>query len=75
MIAEEFFNSIGDLDFGESGPSSQLGEEQPEDSSVDDAGDQVVDDSNGYTGDLGGDLGSDWDGGDWSGGDFGGGDW
>lgn len=78
MIAEEFFNSVGDLGFGESDTGTQPGDEQTDDGAGDDYDYGTTDDSGGDTGgygdDWGGDSGGDWGGGDWGGGDFGGGD-
>jgi hypothetical protein len=62
MIAEQFFNSMGGFDFGESDLSTQPGDEQIDDSS---AGED-------YGSDWG-DAGGDYGGGDFGGGDFGGG--
>ena len=80
MIAQEFFNSVGDLGFGEGDWGTQPGDGQTDQSaddgsdygSTDDSG-GYGDDSGGYSegdyggygDDLGGDSGGDWGGGDW----------
>ena len=48
VIADQFFDSVGDIDFGGSDPSAQPGDEQMDDSAGDDFGD------------LGGDFGGDF---------------
>jgi hypothetical protein len=82
VIAQEFFDSMGDTGAGLSDLGTQPEDQQVADSTEDSSGDTSSDatsgygdDSGGYSDeDLGGDSGSDWGGGDWGGGDWGGGD-
>jgi hypothetical protein len=75
IIAQEFFDSVGDMGLGQDDSGTQQGDDSMGDDSGDASGDSGSD-----WGDAGGDSGSDWGGGDWGGGDwggedFGGGDW
>lgn len=73
IIAQEFFDSVGDMGLGQDDSGTQQGDDSTGDDSGDASGD-ASGDSGGDWGDAGGDSGSDWGGGDWGGGDWGGGD-
>jgi hypothetical protein len=53
MIAEEFFNSVGDPGFGEGDPSTHPEDAQTDDSTGEDSGYETTDDSGGDAGDWG----------------------